>query len=120
MKGETRMFGRRHQHHCGPIQVPGCNKVQVCPPVCHQPIQFVKENCYTHIVPHVHPVQTLEVNKHVYQHQHHFPHSFQSANSVHNQSNQFGTPTPPRPGCSGSGSGLGSGSGFGSGSGICC
>ena len=38
-------------------------------------------------------LKLLEVNKHVYQHQHHIPHSFQSANSVHNQSNQFGTPT---------------------------
>lgn len=118
MKGETRMFGRNRHQQCGPIQIPGCHKVQCCPPVCHQPIQFVKENCITHVVPHVHPVQTLEVNNHVYQHQHHFPHTYQTANNVQNQPQQFGAPNPPRPGCSGSGSGFGSG--FGSGSGFCC
>ena len=118
MKGEARMFGRRH-HHCGPIQIPGCHKVQCCPPVCHEPIQFVKENCITHVVPHVHPVQTLEVNNHVYQHQHHFPHSFQSTNTVTQQNQQMGMPSPPRPGCSGSGSGMGGfAGGFGSGSGM--
>ena len=118
MKGETRMFGRRH--HCGPIQIPGSHKVQCCPPVCHEPIQFVKENCITHVVPHVHPVQTLEVNNHVFQHQHHFPHTFQTAQNVSHQSQQFGSPTPPRPGFSGSGMG-GFGSGMGGyGSGNCC
>ena len=96
------MFGRHHHHHCGPICIPGCNQTQVCPPVCHEPIQFVKENCYTVIVPHVHPVHTMEVNNHVYQHEHMFPHTYQSASPVFNQEVQLGAPMPPAPGCSGS------------------
>lgn len=92
------MFGH---HHCGPIRIPGCNKVQVCPPVCHQPIHFIKENCYTHIVPHVHPVQTTFVNNHVFRHEHSFPHSQQQVNRANTQRVQLGAPMPPRPGCPG-------------------
>lgn len=91
------MYG--HHNFCGPISVPGCNQTQVCPPVCHEPIQFVKENCYTVIVPHVHPVQTLEVNNHVFQHEHMYPHSYQCAEPVFNQEIQCGAPCPPAPGC---------------------
>ncbi|MBD3108166.1 spore coat protein CotH [Bacillus sp. AGMB 02131] len=80
-------------------QVPGCNKMNVCPPVVHQPIQFVKQNTITHIVPHVHPVQTTEINNHVFKHQHHFPHTYQSASTVSNQQQQCGSPMPPAPGC---------------------
>jgi len=127
-----------HGHHnsCGPISVPGCNQTQVCPPVCHEPIQFVKENCYTVIVPHVHPVHTLEVNNHVFQHEHSFPHSQQTMNPVFNQEIQHGAPMPPAPGCCGPMSGgqgqflgqgqfPGQGPGFGGGfpgqrPGFCC
>ena len=84
------MFGHHHHHqHCGPIHVPGCNQTQVCPPVCHEPIQFVKENCYTVVVPHVHPVKTLEVNNVLYKNEHTYPHSYQSMNNVQNQDIQL-------------------------------
>lgn len=109
------MFG--HHSHCGPIPVPGCHQTQVCPPVCHEPIQFVKENCYTVIVPHVHPVQTLEVNNHLYKHEHTYPHSYQSMNNVQNQEIQCGAPIAPAPGYGGPGPfpghhGMGFGGGF--------
>jgi|GEM_PF-3787640 len=116
------MHHGHHGHHnfCGPISVPGCHQTQVCPPVCHEPIQFVKENCFTVIVPHVHPVQTLEVNNHLYKHEHTFPHSFQSMNNVQNQEIQLGAPMAPAPGfggpmAGGSGQFPGQGMGFGGG-----
>ncbi|WP_455662505.1 CotD family spore coat protein [Pradoshia sp.] len=109
-----------HGHHnfCGPISIPGCNQTQVCPPVCHEPIQYVKENCYTVVVPHVHPVHTLEVNNHVFQHEHTFPHTYQSVNPVFNQETQFGGPMPGGPGCCGPGQFQGQGQFFGQGPGF--
>ena len=104
------MFGHHHHHHCGPIHVPGCNQTQVCPPVCHEPIQFVKENCYTVVVPHVHPVKTLEVNNVLYKNEHTYPHSYQSMNNVQNQDIQLGAPMAPAPGFGGP---MAGGQGFG-------
>ena len=103
MKGEISMFGRRG---CGcgvsapkVMQVPGCNKVNMHSPVYHQPIQFVKQNTFTHIVPHVHPVHTTEVNNHLFKHAHHYPHTYQSVSPVANQQCHYGSPMPPKPGC---------------------
>ena len=83
------------------IHVPGYNKTEICPPVCHQPINFVKTNHFTHIIPHVHPVQITEVNKHLFQNAHHFPHSHQSVNQASYQDVQYGSVRPPCPGCTG-------------------
>ena len=91
--------GHHGQHHQMAMPVPGCNKVNVCPPVVHQPIQFVKQNTFTHIVPHVHPVQTTEINNHLFKHERHVPHTYQSASNVSNQQCSYGSPMPPRPGC---------------------
>lgn len=57
---------------------------------------FVKENVFEHIVPHVHPSHTTTVNKHVYNHQHYFPHTESCVEECFNQQTICG-PGPVMP-----------------------
>ncbi len=86
------MFG------CNPIPLPGCCATNMCPPVCHPPINYVKHNQFTHIVPHIHPVTETTMNTHVYQNNHYFPHQYQMYNNAVSQEAYFGSPMP-RAGC---------------------
>nr|WP_325048697.1 CotD family spore coat protein [Peribacillus glennii] len=49
------------------------------------PQNFVNTNVFPHVVPHVHPSHTTNVNKHVFTHQHYFPHTQSTVNQCFEQ-----------------------------------
>ncbi|PLT35261.1 hypothetical protein CUU64_05815 [Bacillus sp. V5-8f] len=46
---------------------------------------FVNTNVIPHVVPHVHPSHTTNVNQHVFTHQHYFPHTASVVNQCFEQ-----------------------------------
>ncbi|WP_456278619.1 CotD family spore coat protein [Bacillus sp. AK128] len=75
-------------HHCQP---------KVLSPIVY-PTKCCVQNFHdTTIVPHIHPSHTTNVNHHLYQHNHYFPHTESAVNEVANQ--HFvcppGAPVPP-------------------------
>ena len=79
---------------CAPIPLPGCCGTQELPPVCHPPIEYVKHNHMTHIVPHIHPVNETTLTTHVYQHNHYFPHQCHAAENCIQHEVCCGSPAP--------------------------
>jgi len=72
MKGDMRM----------PVNVYPPN---VLPPIVYPTQQFVNENQFTNIVPHIHPSHTTTINETMYQHLHYFPHTHSVVNEVCHQ-----------------------------------
>jgi spore coat protein D len=63
-------------HHCRP---------KVLSPIVY-PTKCCVQNFHdTTIVPHIHPSHTTNVNHHLYQHNHYFPHTESVVNEVANQ-----------------------------------
>ncbi|MBP3041279.1 hypothetical protein J9303_17585 [Bacillaceae bacterium Marseille-Q3522] len=66
---------------------------QVAPTQVSPTQQYVNTNIFKTVVPHVHPSHTTTVNKHIIQHQHHFPHT----QSVVNECCEENIICPPYP-----------------------
>lgn len=81
----------------GPAPVPVA-PTNVLPPQVSPTQQFVNTNVMNTVVPHVHPSHTTTVNKHVYTHQHYFPHTQSCVNECYNQHVVCG-PRPVLPCC---------------------
>ena len=73
------MFKRNRRHsrgckgnnlHCCPPQM---MPTQYDPAQFDPTQQFVRTNVMHTVVPHVHPAHITTVNKHIFDHQHHFP-----------------------------------------------
>ncbi|GIN39147.1 MULTISPECIES: CotD family spore coat protein [Heyndrickxia] len=67
-----------HQHlqgcgikHCPPSVLP----TQYDPGLTDPPQNAVRTTVIPHVIRHVHPSHTTNVNKHVFTHQHYFPHT---------------------------------------------
>ncbi|MDF2536325.1 MAG: hypothetical protein K0R18_2487 [Bacillales bacterium] len=89
-----------HSHCPRPcMPIPGCCATNCCPPVCHPPICYVKHNQFTHVIPHIHPVNEMVMNTHVFQNQHFFPHQLQTSNNAVTQQSFYGNPYPTIRGC---------------------
>jgi hypothetical protein len=58
---------------------------QVLPTQVSPTQNFVNTNVFPNVVPHVHPSHTTNVNKHVYTHQHYFPHTESTVNECYSQ-----------------------------------
>ena len=98
-----------HYHHhkgaCGPLHCPpSVAPTQYDPGTVDPPQTAVKTTYFPHVVQHVHPTHTVNVNKHVYTHQHYFPHSESCVNECCEQHVFCGAPVnpccppmPPRP-----------------------
>jgi spore coat protein D len=69
MKGEISMF----------------NRPNMVAPIVHPTKCCVQHHHCTTIVPHIHPSHTTNVNHHMYQHNHYFPHTESVVNEVSNQ-----------------------------------
>lgn len=65
---------------------------QVAPTQVSPTQEFVNTNVMNTVVPHVHPSHTTTVNKHVFTHQHSFPHTQSVVNECFNQQVVCGPP----------------------------
>ncbi|MFD0051654.1 CotD family spore coat protein [Actinomycetes bacterium NPDC127524] len=81
----------------GPQAVSPANigPTNVQPPMVSPTQNFVNTNVSKTIVPHIHPSHTTTVNKHLFQHQHYFPHTASVVNECYNQHMICGNPCPP-------------------------
>lgn len=74
----------------------------VCRPNVLRPIVHPTKCCVNHsfsktIVPHIHPTHTTNVNHHLFEHQHYFPHTQSAVNEVSQQHLSCGGGPVPRP-----------------------
>ncbi len=77
----------------GPVMPTNVAPAQVSPTT-----NTVNTNVMKTIVPHIHPSHNTTVNKHVFQHQHYFPHTNSVVNECYNQQSICSGP-PPFPPC---------------------
>ncbi|WP_342463223.1 CotD family spore coat protein [Ureibacillus sp. FSL K6-8385] len=93
------MFRRRHSHMrpicCPPHVMP----TQVAPAQISPTQEVVRTNIFNTIVPHIHPVHTTTVNRHVFHHQHYYPQTYSQVNEYYQTSRQCGDPRNPNPNC---------------------
>jgi spore coat protein D len=73
---------------------------QPAPPQVSPTQECVKTNVLNTVVPHIHPSHTTTVNKHIFNHQHYFPHTESVVNECYEQHLICGVPynpcSPPR------------------------
>ena len=91
------MFNRNRRHSCGRQGKTHCCQphmmpTQYCPPQFSPQEQFVHTNIMHTVVPHVHPAHVTTVNKHIYDHQHHFPVTHSVVNERYDNNTMCGTP----------------------------
>ncbi|MFJ7980184.1 CotD family spore coat protein [Lysinibacillus xylanilyticus] len=72
------MHRRMHHHHHHHHEGPHCCPPQMCPTQFEQPHfcppeEYVRTNYIHTVVPHVQPAHITTVNKHIIDHQYHFP-----------------------------------------------
>lgn len=65
------------------------------PPLVSPTKQYVKTNVANTVVPHIHPSHTTTVNKHVFHHEHYFPHTESVVNECYEQHVLCGLPHNP-------------------------
>lgn len=80
----------------GPFGPTGMGPTQVHPTQVSPAQNNVNTMVFPHVVPHVHPSHTTNVNKHVFKHQHYFPQTQSTVNECYNQ-HLVCTGRPPRP-----------------------
>lgn len=92
------MFNRNRRHsrgcrgnnpHCCPPQM---MPTQFDPAQFDPTQQFVRTNIMHTVVPHVHPSHITTVNKHIIDHQHHFPVTESVVNECCEKNTMCGTP----------------------------
>lgn len=81
--------GRKGNTHCCPQQI---MPTQYAPAQFSPQEQFVRTNVMHTVVPHVHPAHVTTVNKHVIDHQHHFPVTQSTVNEYYENNTMCGTP----------------------------
>ncbi|WP_373316414.1 CotD family spore coat protein [Siminovitchia terrae] len=87
-------------HHagkaCGPIICPtSVAPTQYDPGMTDPPQNAVKTTIFPHVIKNFHPTHTTNVNKHVYTHEHYFPHTESVVNVCCEQHVFCGAPVNP-------------------------
>lgn len=92
-------WGYGYGSNCGQQQPQACPTqvmpTQTAPAQVSPTKQYVNTNVMNTVVPHIHPSHTTTVNKHIYTHQHSFPHTQSVVNECYEQHVVCGAPVNP-------------------------
>ncbi|EIJ80812.1 CotD family spore coat protein [Bacillus methanolicus] len=80
-----------HYGECPPKTFP----THYDPPQVSPSKNFVNTNIFPHVVPHIHPSHTINVNKQIFTHKHYFPHTESVVNECYEQHIMCGVPHNP-------------------------